>query len=325
MAKEIQKTKQAELDLPKLIEFKKSSKYDADSDVIFLEGDCVQSMKKIPHESIKLIITSPPYNLQKEYEEKKSLKDYLETIKPIFSEFKRILHPEGSICWQVGNFVEKGEIFPLDIIYYDLFKGLDFKLRNRIIWHFDHGLHGTKRLSGRYEVMMWFTKGDNYTFNLDPIRVPAKYPGKRNYKPGPNYGKPSGNPLGKNPSDYWEILVREWELGFWEIPNVKAHHPEKTLHPCSFPIELVERCIFAFTNQGDTVLDPYSGVGSAMLAAIINKRRGIGCEIMPEYMEEARKRVEMLEEGKLPYRPLGKAVSKPSGNEKVSQVPDEWK
>ena len=307
------------------INFKKSNNFSSDSDVTFLGGDCIKSMKKIPDGSIKLIITSPPYNLQKEYEVKKSLQEYLETIKPVFSEFKRVLHEEGSICWQVGNFVDKGEIFPLDIIYYNLFKELDFKLRNRIIWHFNHGLHGSKRLSGRYEVMMWFTKGDTYTFNLDDIRVPSKYPGKRNYKPGPNYGKPSGNPLGKNPSDYWEILVQEWESGFWEIPNVKSNHPEKTLHPCSFPMELVERCVFAFTNKGDTVLDPYSGVGSAILAAIKNKRKAIGCEIVPEYMDEAKRRVELLEEGKLPCRPLGKKIHAPTGKEKTSMIPDEWR
>jgi adenine-specific DNA-methyltransferase len=307
------------------IKFKKSNKYKKESDIVFLMGDCVDTLKSIPEESIKLIITSPPYNLQKEYEEKKTLNEYLDIIRPTLQEFRRILHKEGSICWQVGNFVDKGEIFPLDIIYYDLFKSLDFKLRNRIIWHFNHGLHGKKRLSGRYEVMLWFTKEDTYTFNLDDIRVPSKYPGKTNYKPGPNYGKPSGNPLGKNPSDYWEILIREWELGFWEIPNVKSNHPEKTLHPCSFPIELVERCIFAFTNEGDTILDPYSGVGSSMIAAIMNKRKGIGCEILSEYMDEAKRRVKMLEEGKLPYRPLGQKVHEPTGKEKVSQIPEEWK
>ena len=106
---------------------------------------------------------------------------------------------------------------------------------------------------------------------------------------------------------------------------MKSNHPEKTLHPCSFPIELVERCIFAFTNEGDTILDPYSGVGSSMIAAIMNKRKGIGCEILSEYMAEAKRRVEMLEEGKLPYRPLGKKVHQPTGKEKVSQIPEDWK
>ena len=307
------------------IKFKKSNKYKKESDIVFLMGDCVDTLKSIPEESIKLIITSPPYNLQKEYEEKKTLNEYLDIIRPTLQEFRRILHKEGSICWQVGNFVDKGEIFPLDIIYYDLFKSLDFKLRNRIIWHFNHGLHGKKRLSGRYEVMLWFTKEDTYTFNLDDIRVPSKYPEKLIINQVLIMENHQEIHLGKNPSDYWEILIREWELGFWEIPNVKSNHPEKTLHPCSFPIELVERCIFAFTNEGDTILDPYSGVGSSMIAAIMNKRKGIGCEILSEYMDEAKRRVKMLEEGKLPYRPLGQKVHEPTGKEKVSQIPEEWK
>ena len=107
--------------------------------------------------------------------------------------------------------------------------------------------------------MLWFTKTDSYTFNLDSVRVPSKYPGKTNYKPGKHYGLPSGNPLGKNPSDIWKIVQRDWESALWNIPNVKANHPEKTIHPCQFPIELVERCVLALTNKGDRVLDPFSG------------------------------------------------------------------
>ncbi len=302
-----------------------ADQYNAQSDVMILEGDCVERMKEIPDGTVKLIITSPPYNLQKEYEDKNTLDDYLLLIKPTLDEFKRILADDGSICWQVGNFVDRGEVFPLDIIYYDIFKRTGFKLRNRIIWHFNHGLHASKRLSGRYEVLLWFTKSDSYTFNLDDIRIPSKYPGKRNYKPGKNYGKPSGNPKGKNPSDFWEIMEKEWEAGIWDIPNVKSNHPEKTLHPCQFPIELVERCVHAFTNPGDIVLDPFSGVGSSMLAALKNGRRAIGCEKEPEYIELAKERIKMLDNGVLPYRKLGKPIHKPTGKEKVSQIPDEWK
>jgi len=305
--------------------FKKSSNFNKDSDFIMLEGDTLKNIKKIPTRSIKLLITSPPYNLEKEYEKKETLENYLKKMQPHLKEFKRVLKEDGSLCWQVGNYVNKSEVFPLDIFYYNMFSELGFKLRNRIIWHFNHGLHSNKRLSGRYETLLWFTKSDNYTFNLDKIRVPSKYPGKRNYSPGKNYGKPSGNPLGKNPSDYWEILTREWELGFWDIPNVKANHPEKTLHPCQFPIELVERCIFAFTNQKDIVFDPYSGAGSAMIAALKNNRRALGCEIYKKYIKAAYKRVKQLEEGKLPYRKFGKPIHVPSGKEKVSQIPKEWK
>ena len=310
-------------------QFTKSFIFDQKADFTILEGDTMNLVKKIPSRKIKLIITSPPYNLQKEYEKKQSLDDYLNQMSSHLKEFHRILANDGSICWQVGNYVEKSEVFPLDIFYYNMFKKLGFKLRNRIIWHFNHGLHSSKRLSGRYETLLWFTKSDYYTFNLDKIRVPSKYPGKRkkNYiaKNKKVSGKPSGNPLGKNPSDYWEIMTKEWELGFWDIPNVKANHPEKTLHPCQFPIELVERCIFGFTNEKDLVFDPYSGTGSAMLAALKNNRKAIGCEIKKKYIKIALDRVKKLENGKLPYRKFGKPIHIPSGKEKVAQIPNEWK
>lgn len=301
-----------------------SNKFDGVSDIVLLAGDSLKTLKTIPDKKIKLIISSPPYNLDKKYEKKKELDAYLREIEPTLDELERILSETGSICWQVGNYVNKGEVFPLDMFYYDMFKERGLKLRNRIIWHFNHGLHGTRRLSGRYEVLLWFTKGDKYTFNLDSIRVPSKYPGKTNYKPGKNYGKPSGNPLGKNPSDVWELMQKEWEDLMWNIPNVKANHPEKTIHPCQFPIELVERCVLAFTNKGDYMLDPFSGVGSAILAAIKNERKGVGCEKEKEYIKIAKERIKMFINGQLPYRPLGKPIHKPTGKEKVSQRPLDW-
>jgi adenine-specific DNA-methyltransferase len=171
---------------------------------------------------------------------------------------------------------------------------------------------------------LWFTKSDNYTFNLDAVRIPSKYPGKKHFK-GPNKGKPSGNPLGKNPSDIWEFLVQEWDKQIWDIPNVKANHPEKTIHPCQFPIELVERCVLALTNEGDWVLDPYCGVGSALVASLKHKRQAIGCEKEAEYVQVAHKRILEFYAGCLKIRPLGQPIYKPSGREKISQIPDDWK
>jgi len=196
-------------------------------------------------------------------------------------------------------------------------------LRNRIIWHFGHGLHATKRLSGRYETVLWFTKSEEYTFNLDPIRVRSKYPGKRHYK-GPNKGKPSGNPNGKNPSDVWELIAEEWEQALWDIPNVKSNHPEKTAHPCQFPVELVERCVLALTDPDDWVLDPYAGVGSALIGAIRHDRRAMGAEKELSYVKVALDRIERYLGGTLPVRPLGKPVHQPTGNERVTRMPDEW-
>lgn len=298
--------------------------YSETAHIVFSLGDSLETLSHCPDGFASLIITSPPYNIGKEYETQTSLDRYLDQLKPILHQIVRVLSPRGSLCWQVGNYVNNKEVYPLDIYFYPLFKKMGLQLRNRIVWTFEHGLHCSLRFSGRYETLLWFTKTDNYVFNLDDVRVPSKYPGKTNFRPGPKYGLPSGNPLGKNPGDVWKLLINEWETGLWDIPNVKANHPEKTIHPCQFPIELVERCVFAFTNENDWVLDPFNGVGSAMLAAVRHNRRAMGCEREAAYHDEARRRMQLLLSGTLPYRPLGKPVYQPTGKEKVSQIPLQW-
>jgi len=252
-----------------------------------------------------------------------SIDRYLAQQENVINDLYRVLHPQGSICWQVGNYVEKSEIFPLDIFFYPIFKSLGMKLRNRIVWHFGHGLHARKRFSGRYETLLWFTKSDDYTFNLDDVRVPSKYPGKRHYK-GAKKGQLSGNPKGKNPSDIWLLMQKEWETGLWDIPNVKSNHPEKTGHPAQFPIELVERCVLAMTHEGDWVLDPYAGVGSTLIAAIKRGRRAMGSEKEEKYIAIAQNRLADYFAGQLKIRPLGKPVYQPTGREKIAQFPQEW-
>ena len=298
--------------------------YNTTSDVVLFEGDCWDLLKSMPSDLVDLIITSPPYNIGKKYEKKTSLQSYLENLEPILAELVRVTAPTGSICWQVGNYINKGEVFPLDIYFYNIFKKLGLQLRNRIIWRFNHGLHCTKRFSGRYEVILWFTKSNDYLFNLDPVRVPAKYPGKRYYK-GPKKGQLSGNPLGKNPSDIWDIVKQDWEDGIWNIPNVKANHPEKTEHPCQFPIELVQRCVLAFTQPKGFVLDPYCGVGSTIIGSLYHNRNAIAAELDSTYVAITRERIQKFTQGELPIRPLGKPIHVPSGNEKVAQLPFEWK
>lgn len=291
--------------------------------IVLHEGDALGLLRGLPDGLAKLIVTSPPYNLGKAYEHRVGIEEYLRRQEHLLDELVRVLHPEGSLCWEVGNYVEAGEVFPLDALYYPLFKARGLKLRNRIVWRFGHGLHCARRFSGRYEVILWLTKGERYTFNLDPVRVPAKYPGKRHYK-GPKAGEPSGNPRGKNPSDFWEIVAADWEREVWDVPNVKANHPEKTTHPCQFPIELVERCVLALTDADDWVLDPFCGVGSSLLAGIMHGRRAIGAEMMPEYAALARERIELLQAGKLAIRPLGTLIHEPTGRERVSRRPEEW-
>lgn len=270
---------------------------DAHADIVC--EDNLTYMRRLENESMQLIVTSPPYNLGKEYEQRTSLERYIEEQTACIAEAVRLLHPRGSICWEVGNHVDDGEVFPLDIILYALFKNHGLQLRNRIVWTFGHGLHCTKRLSGRHETILWFTKSENYTFNLDAVRVPSKYPQKRHFK-GPRKGQLSGNPLGKNPSDVWDI------------PNVKNNHVEKTEHPCQFPVGLIERLILALTHEGQAVLDPYIGVGSTAIAALRHGRRAYGCDQEQRYIDIAWDRIHALRAGTLRTRPMNKPVYEPA-------------
>jgi adenine-specific DNA-methyltransferase len=276
--------------------------------IVIHPGDCMELLKTIPNDWIQLIVTSPPYNIGKEYEKRLNLELYLNQQAAVIRECVRCLSPRGSICWQIGNYVEKGAIIPLDTELYPVFKNLGLRMRNRIIWHFEHGLHCNRRFSGRYETIIWFTKSDEYVFNLDPVRVPQKYPGKKYFK-GPNIGKYSCNPLGKNPGD------------LWIIPNVKNNHVEKTDHPCQFPVELIERLVLSMTNEGDWVLDPFLGTGTSIIAAIRHKRRGAGAETVPRYVKIARQRIKEEIAGTLRTRPMDKPIYDPEDAGNSLRIP----
>jgi adenine-specific DNA-methyltransferase len=266
--------------------------------IVVYPGDCLDLLREIPDGSLQLVVTSPPYNIGKEYEKKLKLSRYLEQQALVIQECVRALSKHGSICWQVGNYVDNGSIIPLDTILYPIFNDLGLKMRNRIIWHFEHGLHCTRRFSGRYETIIWFTKSKDYVFNLDPVRVPQKYPGKKYFK-GPKTGLYSCNPLGKNPGD------------IWVIPNVKCNHVEKTAHPCQFPVELIERLVLSMSNEEDWVLDPFLGVGTTIIAAVRHGRRGAGAETMQEYVDITHDRIIQELNGTLRTRPMNKPVYDP--------------
>ncbi len=266
--------------------------------VVVHPGDCLDLLKRIPDKSLRLVVTSPPYNIGKEYEKRLHLDLYLQQQTEVIAECVRVLSESGSICWQVGNYIHRGAIVPLDAVLYLIFSNLGLRMRNRIIWYFEHGLHCSRRFSGRYETILWFTKSDEYLFNLDPVRVPQKYPGKKYFK-GPKAGEYSCNPLGKNPGD------------LWVIPNVKSNHIEKTDHPCQFPVELIERLVLSLTDAGDWVLDPFLGTGTSIIAAIRHGRRGAGAETVPRYVEIARQRIEQELAGVLRTRPMNRPVYDP--------------
>lgn len=286
--------------------------------VTLYHGDCRELLKKLPNASVDLVVTSPPYCMGKAYEDPHDdIQTFKNQHKAIISELYRIVKVGGSICWQVGYHVSDQCVIPLDYVVYEIFsseteeKDNPFILRNRIIWTFGHGLNSSSRFSGRHETLLWFTKGSQSIFNLDAVRVPQKYPGKRYYR-GPHKGELSGNPLGKNPSDVWDI------------PNVKANHIEKTGHPCQFPVAIPQRLIRALTTPGALILDPYMGAGSTGVAAIMENRKFVGAESFKDYYDITVKRLVDVDKGKVKIR-QDKPVIKPNPNTRVAQLPEEFR
>ena len=287
--------------------------YSSKATAVAFHGDCLALLRSMPDQSASLVITSPPYNIGKEYERKQGIHAYIDWQETVIRECHRVLTDDGSICWQVGNYVDNGSILPIDILLHPAFDRLGMKMRNRIIWHFEHGLHCSQRLSGRYEVIVWYTKTDDYFFDLDPIRVPQKYPGKKYFK-GPKAGQYSCNPLGKNPGDVWVF------------PNVKSNHVEKTEHPCQFPVELCERLILSLTEPGDLVVDPFMGAGSTQAAAILSGRRTAGAETVAEYVEIAMNRMQQAAAGTLKIRSRQTPVFDPAdAGRSLTTAPWLWK
>lgn len=244
-------------------------------------GDCLDYLRRVPDATVDLMVSSPPYNLRKEYEEAKALEVYLDEQRAVLAECVRALKPTGSVFWQVGAFASAGRLVPLDIRFFPMLEDLGLIPRNRIMWVRQHGLHASRKFSCRHETILWFTKSDDYVFDLDGIRVPQKYPDKKAFR-GPRKGELTCNPDGKNPGDIW--LFR----------NVKHNHEEETIHPCQFPEDLIARIVLATTRQNDVVLDPYMGAGTTAVVARDHGRHFMGAEKEPRYHAVALQRLSGL-------------------------------
>lgn len=279
--------------------------------LVLQRSDCIQLLRSLPPESIDLTVTSPPYCIGKEYEVCQSAEDFVQEHERVLPRIVELTKPGGHVCWQVGYHVKDNAIVPLDFLVHQIMcRFPDMTLRNRIIWTFGHGSHLSKRFSGRHEIILWYSKGKDYYFDLDSVRTSQKYPGKKHYK-GPKKGQFSGNPLGKNPSDVWDI------------PNVKSAHVEKTEHPCQFPVALAQRLIRSLSPPSGIVLDPYSGSGSTGVAALIEKRGFLGSENNRRYCDIAEERFRDALNGTTKMRPFDKPIYVPN-NEAVAKKPSHF-
>jgi adenine-specific DNA-methyltransferase len=249
-----------------------------EGDCLIYKGDCLELMKKIPHETIDLTVTSPPYNIGKEYEQTMPIKEYIDWCKKWISEIYKMTKSEGSFWLNIGylEMPDRAKALPIAYLLWDK---TDFYLIQEVIWTYGAGVAGRKFFSPRNEKLLWYVKDqEKYTFNLDDIRDKnVKYPNQK------KNGKLKCNPLGKNPSDVWQIPK--------VTSGANRSSKERTPHPAQFPVAMIERIIKGSSNAGDIVLDPFLGSGTSAIVALENKRKFIGFEIDERYCELAANRI----------------------------------
>jgi adenine-specific DNA-methyltransferase len=261
--------------------------YEAPGCLIYC-GDCIELMQKLPDEILDLTVTSPPYNIGKEYEEALPLPEYLNWCENWISQVHRIIKGSGTFWLNLGylSIPQRAKAIPIPYLLWDR---IPFYLIQEVVWHYSAGVAGRKFYSPRNEKFLWYVKSeDNYTFNLDDVRDPnVKYPNQK------KNGKIKVNPLGKNPGDVW---------AFPKVTSGRNRSSkERTPHPAQFPEDVIERIIKASSNLDEWVLDPFLGSGTTAVVAMRNNRSFIGFEILPEYCEIAAERIDsFLESQKLP-------------------------
>lgn len=267
----------ADLEFEKIKSALGTPSFEADGVLIF-NGDCLELMPKIADGSFSLTVTSPPYNIGKEYETPKELEAYLGWCANWIECVHRLTSQNGAFWLNLGYVTVPGRAKAIPIPYL-LWDRLPFYLLQEIVWHYGAGVAAKRAFSPRNEKFLWYVKdAADYVFNLDAVRDPnVKYPNQK------KNGKLKCNPLGKNPTDVW--LFPKVTSG------TNRSSKERTAHPAQFPIAVIERIIKACSNPGDLVLDPFMGSGSLAEAALRCGRRVVGFEIEPKYVAIAARRL----------------------------------
>lgn len=246
--------------------------------------DCLDAMKRLPENTFDLVITSPPYNIGKEYEDVISVDKYLSWCQDWIAEIYKVTSENGSFWLNLGylSIVDRAKAIPIPYLLWDR---IPFYLIQEVIWNYGAGVAGRKFFSPRNEKFLWYVKNyRQYTFNLDKVRDPnVKFPNQR------KNGKIKVNPLGKNPTDVWQ---------FPKVTSGKNRSSnERTSHPSQFPLAVIERIIKSSSNESDLLLDPFMGSGTTVVAGLSLSRHVIGFEIREEYCDVAVKRLLTIANG----------------------------
>ena len=258
--------------------------YFENENTIIYNMDCIEGLGTLSEKGIQVdaTITSPPYNIGKEYEKIVPIDDYVNWLSNISALLYDITKDNGAYLLNVGylSVEKKGKAIPIPYLLWDK---TDFFFQQEIIWNYGAGVAAKNFLSPRNEKILWYIKNsEDYTFNLDDIRDPdVKYPNQK------KNGKLRCNTLGKNPSDVWQIAK--------VTSGANRSSEERTNHPAQFPNDLIERLVKGFTNVGDLILDPFMGSGTTAEVANRNGRKCLGFEIREDYCEIIAKRMESME------------------------------
>jgi len=228
-----------------------------------------EHMKEIPDNSLHLMVTSPPYNVSKEYDDDLSLREYLEMVRNVFSETYRVLANGGRACINVANLGRKPYI-PLSDYISKMMEDIGFLMRGEIIWNKGAGA-GVSMAWGS-----WMSASNPVLRDVhEYILIFSKGSFKR------NKSKEQENSIEKE-------QFMEWTKSVWTMNTESA---KKVGHPAPFPVELPYRLIQLYTFKNDVILDPFMGSGSTAIAALNSSRSYVGYDIDPEYIKLAEERI----------------------------------
>lgn len=259
-----------------------------DTGIFIYQGDSTELLERLRKTDFKsdLTITSPPYNIGKEYEQPMPVDNYVKWCTAWIDQVYNITKETGAFWLNVGylEVPQKGLCVPIPYLLWDK---SEFYFLQEVVWKYGAGVSTKFRLSPRNEKWIFYVKNpQRYTFNLDDIRDPnVKYPNQQ------KNGKYRCNSLGKNPSDVWEFPK--------VTTGTSRSSKERTGHPAQFPLAVVERIIKACSNEAEIILDPFAGSVSAGVAAYGLGRIFLGFELKKEYCEIAVNRLLAFKKEKL--------------------------
>lgn len=256
--------------------------YYESSDVVLYNYDCFDAVKTLANShftGLDCTITSPPYNIGKEYEVIRPLEEYIDWLVKIFEVIYEITAADGALLLNLGylHIDTVGRAIPIPYLIWDK---LRYFLQQEIVWNYGAGVASRRKLSPRNEKILWYLKSsENYVFNLDAIRDPdVKYPNQK------KHGVLRCNSLGKNPSDVWRIAK--------VTSGTNRSSSERTGHPAQFPEALIDRLVKGFTKKDSLILDPFFGSGTTAISCAKNSRKCLGFEIRKDYCDIAVGRLE---------------------------------